>query len=132
MAVAAEIMKNIVDFPVDRAAESANPRRVSVAFAGIAVIFSVLCAVIAGSIMMGRYEAVIDHLAETQKRDHDEAQRARDVAQAHTQQLMNMIAGLGERNATLSSQIDALRRALEQERADRLEGERRMYRELGK
>ena len=115
----AGIMRNVTDFPVDRD-RGATPRRVSVTFAVLSVLGSAVLATataaVTGGMMMGRVEADLASLTTQLDR----------TALAITA-VTNNVNSVGLQTATLAAQVDALRQALVQERADRLDAERRLF-----
>lgn len=117
-------MTEVVHFPDGRQQPPEDrPRgdqRISLTFAGTAVGLSVLCAVLTGGFLMGQATVKIESLAETVREGHSKTQKQIDALVVNT----NSVA---IQASSLAAQIDHLRQALQQERAERLDDIRHYF-----
>ena len=113
-------MGDIMRFPIQGDPESGRTRYVSVAFAGISAAIGLVSALVFCGVVFGSAEADIRHLTDVFRVDHEEARTS--IAS-----LTSNVNSLAIHDSALTSQVDALRIALEQERADRLDTERRLW-----
>jgi len=112
-------MADVLKFPTEGPSDDKS-RYVSLGFAAAAVAVSILAATVTGSLMMGRTEADLQNVIDTQRRDHDEI----------TSSIRALVANVGVLSAQTSSQgsqLEALKQLITQERADRLDMEQRLY-----
>lgn len=118
------IMGEILAWPLEKRSEDGMSRGVSIGFAAASVAVAVIVAAITGTwitaTVMAGTDARLSSYSDMLKRDHDETRQ-------HIDNLTGDIRAIGNTAASQAAQIEALRRALEQERADRLQEEQRWY-----
>jgi hypothetical protein len=111
---------NVMRFPGQEGPESGSTRYVSVALAGMSAAVGLVSALIFCGVVFGSAESDIRNLSSVFQLDHTETKRAIDA-------LTTNVNSLAMHDSALTSQVDALRTSLEQERSDRLDMERRFW-----
>jgi hypothetical protein len=113
-------MGNIMRFPVQGDPESGSTRYISVALAGMSAAIGLISALVFCGVVFGSAEADVRNLGALLQLDHNEVRASIDKLTAN-------VDSLAIHDSALSSQVDALKSALVQERADRLDTERRFW-----